>query len=94
VERLRSAGDALRDAADALGFAPMLARYTAVAAWAEVVGPQIASMTEAVRCENGVLLVRVANAPWRAELALRRREIIRRLNEAVGRPAVKDIRFR
>lgn len=91
---MRPAGEALRDAAEALGFAPVLARYEAVAVWPEVVGSHIASITEAVRCENRILTVRVTSAPWRAELTMRRREIIRRLNEAVGRPAVKDIRFR
>jgi len=58
------------------------------------VGDQIAKVTVAKRMENGVLFVEVANAPWRAELTMRRGEIARKINAAVGKNVVKEIRFR
>jgi len=77
-----------------LGIAPKIAQYDVLAAWPEVVGPQIARVTKAERVENGILHVSVATAPWRAELTLKRREMIERLNMRVGTRVLTDIRFR
>ena len=61
--------------------------------WAELVGPQIASVTapESVT-PDGVLRVRVATAPWANELSLMTPRILARLN--AGRSGrVKEIRL-
>ena len=61
--------------------------------WAELVGPQIASVTapESVT-PDGVLRVRVATAPWANELSLMSPKILARLN--AGRSGrVKEIRW-
>jgi predicted nucleic acid-binding Zn ribbon protein len=61
--------------------------------WAELVGPQIASVTapESVT-PDGVLRVRVATAPWANELGLMTPRILARLNS--GRSGrVKEIRW-
>jgi predicted nucleic acid-binding Zn ribbon protein len=61
--------------------------------WAELVGPQIASVTapESVT-PDGVLRVRVATAPWANELSLMTPRILARLN--AGRSGrVKEIRW-
>ena len=61
--------------------------------WAELVGPQIASVTapESVT-PDGVLRVRVASAPWANELSLMSPRILARLN--AGRSGrVKEIRW-
>jgi predicted nucleic acid-binding Zn ribbon protein len=71
-----------------------VARYRALEAWGDVVGPRIAAVTCARRIERGVLFVSVDNAPWRAELMLHREEIARKLNAAVGNDVVHEIRFR
>jgi predicted nucleic acid-binding Zn ribbon protein len=87
-------GEALQAALTDAGLTVVLGRYNAVTRWAEVVGPQIAAITSAERCENGILYVAVDNAPWRAELTMRRLEIVKKLNAALGQEIVKDIRFR
>jgi predicted nucleic acid-binding Zn ribbon protein len=64
-----------------------------IEAWAELVGPQIASVTapESVT-PDGVLRVRVATAPWANELSLMTPKIRARLN--AGRSGrVKEIRW-
>lgn len=75
------------------GIATRLDQAEIVGAWAELVGPQIASVTE---CESvtpdGVLRVRVATAPWANELRLMTPRIIARLN-AGRRGRVKEIRW-
>ena len=61
--------------------------------WAELVGPQIASVTapESIT-PDGVLRVRVASAPWANELSLMSPKILARLN--AGRSGrVKEIRW-
>jgi predicted nucleic acid-binding Zn ribbon protein len=62
--------------------------------WAEMVGEQIARVTEAQRMENGVLFVSVSTAPWRAELSMKRMEIMKKINSTLGKNVVKEIRFR
>ena len=61
--------------------------------WAELVGPQIASVTEPEAVSvDGVLRVRVATAPWAQELKLMTPRILARLNAGrTGR--VKEIRW-
>ena len=61
--------------------------------WAELVGPQIASVTEPDSITpDGVLRVRVATAPWANELSLMSPKILARLN--AGRSGrVKEIRW-
>jgi predicted nucleic acid-binding Zn ribbon protein len=77
-----------------LGIAPKMAQYDVIAAWPEVVGPQIARVTEPQRMENGVLYVSVATSTWRAELAMKRLDLIERMNVHIGTRVLIDIRFR
>lgn len=67
--------------------------YDAVTRWNEVVGEQIGRVTEAVRIDKGVLVVRVTNGPWRNELTLMKSSILKKVNDAVGEGKVRDIRF-
>jgi predicted nucleic acid-binding Zn ribbon protein len=87
-------GTALAEFAASLGIDATLRRYALLAGWAEVVGEQIARVTEPQRIEHGILFVHVKTAPWRAELSLQRMEIMKKLNAAAGADVVRDIRFR
>jgi len=77
-----------------LGIAPKMAQYDVIAVWADVVGPQIARVSVPQRMENGVLFVAVTTAPWRAELSMKRLELIEKLNTRMGTKVLNDIRFR
>ena len=85
---------AIAELASLLGIDGTLRRYSVIARWAEVVGEQIARVTEPQRIEHGVLFVSVKTAPWRAELSLKRLEIMKKLNTAAGADVIRDIRFR
>lgn len=87
-------GVALQELVGSIGIGKALRQYEVVTSWPALVGDQIAKVTVAKRMENGVLFVEVANAPWRAELTMRRGEIARKINAAVGKNVVKEIRFR
>ena len=66
---------------------------TALLLWDEVVGENIAENTNPEKVEHGTLLVTVENSPWRQELVFKKKEIIDKLNNKIGKKTIKDIRF-
>ena len=68
--------------------------HRALKVWQNVVGETIAKMTEVEKFVKGILYVKVLSPSWRNELSFRKRNIIGRLNEAVGKSMVKDIVFK
>ncbi len=49
--------------------------------WPRVVGPGLARVTRARSVRNGVLVVEVPSSAWAMELNLRRRQILKRVND-------------
>lgn len=69
--------------------------HMAKARWAEIVGPQVASVTQVEKVQNGTeLVVRVKNSVWANELSLLKGDMLRRLNTALGGAVLTDIRFK
>jgi predicted nucleic acid-binding Zn ribbon protein len=66
---------------------------TALLLWDEVVGKNIAENTNPEKVEHGTLLVTVENSSWRQELVFKKKEIIDKLNNKIGKKTIKDIRF-
>ncbi len=91
---IRSVGATMHELMRSLGIDRKLREYDAVVQWEQVVGAQIARIARAERISQGLLVVHVTASAWRQELTLRKSEIIRKLNEALGGEVVKDIRFR
>jgi predicted nucleic acid-binding Zn ribbon protein len=88
------AAQAIGELMTALGIDQTLRKFSVLTAWSDMVGEQIARVTVPERIESGVLYVRVTTAPWRAELSMKRLDILQKINRAVGADVVKDIRFR
>jgi predicted nucleic acid-binding Zn ribbon protein len=88
------ASQAINELLTALGIDQTLRKFSVLTAWSDMVGEQIARVTVPDRIESGVLYVRVTTAPWRAELSMKRLEILQKINRALGADVVKDIRFR
>ena len=88
------ASQAIAELTRTLGIDQTLRKFGVLTAWSDVVGEQIARVTVPDRIENGVLYVRVTTAPWRAELSMKRFDILKKVNRAAGADVVKDIRFR
>ncbi len=86
-------GPAIEDLLGKLGISGKIREYDAVERWPDVVGQQVAKVTQAEAIKSGILIVRVSNGPWRNELQFLKAEIIRKLNEDLGQELVKDIRF-
>lgn len=62
-------------------------------AWPRVMGDTVNQLTRSVEVRNGMLIVRVSSAALKTQLFENRFELIRKLNEAVGAPALKDCRI-
>lgn len=77
-----------------LGLGRRIKQLNVLDLWAEIVGEQIAKVATAERIDGGRLIVRVSKAPWRNELRFLKREIIVKLNRAIGEDIVKEIIFR
>lgn len=61
--------------------------------WADILGPTIARYSRDITVKEGMLRVRITNAALRQELFEQRFRLIRKLNDAVGGEAIKDIRL-
>lgn len=64
-----------------------------VEAWPEVAGPIVASYTLNTYIYNQTLYVRLSNPSLRADLSMRRSELTKKLNDAVGEQVITDVRF-
>ena len=62
-------------------------------AWPKVMGETITKLTRSIEVKDGMLIVHVNSAALKAQLFENRFELVRKLNEAVGAPAIKDCRI-
>ena len=62
-------------------------------AYSRVVGDLISRLSRSVRFSQGTLTVQLASAALRQELFYRRDSLAEKINEAIGRRAVKKIVF-
>jgi predicted nucleic acid-binding Zn ribbon protein len=76
-----------------LGYADRLTKQSAVTEWAGLVGPKIASETQAVRVESDTLIVKVNRAAWRQQLTFLKAELLAKLSSKIGEGQIRDIRF-
>jgi predicted nucleic acid-binding Zn ribbon protein len=76
-----------------LGYAGRLEKQSAVTLWPGVVGPKIAEETTALRIDDDTLVVKVTRAAWRQQLTFMKPDLLAKLESAVGKECIKDIRF-
>ena len=91
--RLASAGEAIDRFLARAGLAKRVAQAGVVEEWTSLVGPQIATVTQAESVTpDGVLRVLVATSAWANELSLMTPGILRQLNNGrIGR--IREIRW-
>lgn len=86
----RSAGLAVRELADRLAPASGLAAVQRV--WDDAVGTALAAQATPTGEAQGVLTVTCSSAVWAQELDLMGPDLVGRLNDALGVPAVRSLR--
>ena len=65
----------------------------AILIWEQTVGKKIAKTTDPEKVEFGILTVKTESPAWRQELVFKKQEIIDKLNAALGKNTIKEIRF-
>lgn len=61
--------------------------------WDKIIESPISSKTEAVKFLNGTLYLEVISAVWANELIFLKEEIIKKLNQHIDQPLVKELKF-
>ncbi len=67
--------------------------HKVVKAWPELMGPLVQKYTGKIEVRNGMLCVQITSAALRQELFIARRQLVSKLNEAVGAEVISDIRL-
>jgi predicted nucleic acid-binding Zn ribbon protein len=87
-------GTTLQQAMEAARIDVDLDAYRLWQQWEDVVGQPIAQNTQPEAIKGKLLLVNVSSAPWMQQLQFLKLELIEKLNEALGKDLVGDIRFK
>ena len=90
---MSSLGDALKAAIARSGVAEELEKYPIWTEWAALVGETIAAHARPLRLRGTVLVVAADGPDWIHELRFLKRDLLARLNERLGRPAIRDLYF-
>lgn len=64
-----------------------------VALWLEIMGDTVARLTRSVEVRNGMLIVHISSAALKAQLFECRFELVKKINDAVGGNAIRDVRI-
>ena len=87
-------GDLIPALLEKLGLSRAIADHSVLDRWPEIVGPKIAEVSTPERIRDGKLWVSVSHPAWRNELTFMKRDLIGKINAALGSEVVKDIIFR
>ena len=64
-----------------------------VALWPEIMGDTVSRLTRSVELRNGMLIVHISSAALKAQLFECRFELVKKINDAVGGNAIRDVRI-
>ena len=90
----RQLGSLISDVCRKIGMTEAYEEYKTLQIWNEVVGEAISKMTTVEKMKEGDLHVKVMNPSWRMELNFRKRDIVSKLNKAIGYEMVRTIIFK
>lgn len=75
------------------GLESPLNQYRLVQAWVDVAGEAVAAQTRELAIRNQTLVVKIASPALRANLMMRRRQLVQHLNQTVRAEVITDIAF-
>ena len=86
-------GEVLPTVLRELGLQTRFAERRLVEKWPDVVGPELARRSRALRCENGILVFHVDHGAWMQELHFIEKDLVARLRAACPDVNLTRIRF-
>ena len=90
---MQQLGKAINSMLKSVGIDRAVQQNESLLIWEKVVGTTVAENTIAEEVQHGTLIVRVSTPVWRNELAIRKGEILNKLNDALGKKVIRDIRL-
>ncbi len=90
---VKSIAELLRSNLRRQGLETPLLQKRLVESWPDVAGSAISRYTTNIYIRNQTLFVHLSSPALRADLSMRRKELVDRLNAAVGSRVIVDIRF-
>ena len=70
-----------------------VSQNSALLIWKEVVGNKVSQNTKPEKVESGTLYIKTSNPTWRQELVFKKSDIIKKLNNKLGKNTIKEIKF-
>ena len=61
--------------------------------WEDIVGKSVAKNCTPEEVRHGILIVRALTPVWRNEIAIKKKEILEKLNTKLGKETIKDMRI-
>ena len=93
-QRPEAIGAAIARFLNTSGLGARVEQAQIVAKWPELVGAEIAAVTQALSVTpDGVLMVAVRSHPWMNELSMMERELLAVVNQAMPATPIKQIRL-
>lgn len=90
----QSIGEILKSVVESMGLDSRMAEGQVLAAWEDMQGEQMRRQIKRSWLQKDVLFVEIASPAWRHELHLNRGAWRDRLNNELGREAVREMVFR
>jgi len=86
-------GETLHNLLQDIGVEKKIKQYDLLAYWPELVGENIAQITNALRVRDDILYIKVKSMTWRTELLFQKPHILTKIAEKYGNGLITDIRF-
>lgn len=91
--QIRSISSSLKGLLRTLGIENRVREYQVIVRWPDLVGNEIAKVTEAEKVADQILFIKVKNPVWRNELFFLKTQILDKINNEIGKDLIRDIKF-
>ena len=89
----KTLGQSINSLLNQLGVENKVKSYQIIELWPDIVGEKISEIAKAERVFEKILYVKVKGTTWRTELLFQKMEILRKIDNTIGKNIIKDIRF-
>ena len=87
----QSLGDVIQDYLREIGWQQKLDEIKIIIEWDKVLGPTLSKYTDEVFIKNKQLHIRLKSATLRQELSYQKSELVKQLNDSVGKEVITDV---